>query len=273
MSEKEDHEADVELNRRAEAEAEAEAETHEHFDENDEEGEEQRPSPKPTSTKEALTLVAITTLASTIAVSIAFSNEYAGTPWMLGSMAIAYTTLGAITLYRLHTRGELAEQLTPRGGDLSLGALIAAVLYGVAMAVHLLITSPPSPRSLWIMKLYASLGDPTAENRHLLSGAVFLIAAAEELVWRGLAQRILVEKLGWLKGWLLQAALFGLAHTPTMLLLGDPRIGPNPLLTAAGLTYSLVWGRIALRTDRMPPAIFAHALFTWAVFEFPIWRP
>ena len=51
------------------------------------------------------------------------------------------------------------------------------------------------------------------------------------------------------------------------------RLGLNPLLVAAGITYSLVWGRLAMRMDRLPPALFAHALFTWGVFEFPIWRP
>jgi membrane protease YdiL (CAAX protease family) len=85
--------------------------------------------------------------------------------------------------------------------------------------------------------------------------------------------RVLTERLGWLRSWILQAVLFGVAHLPTMFLLGDPRVGPNPLLVAAGIAYSLVWGRLALRMDRLPPALFSHALFTWAVFEFPIWRP
>nr|WP_240807138.1 CPBP family intramembrane glutamic endopeptidase [Polyangium spumosum] len=123
------------------------------------------------------------------------------------------------------------------------------------------------------MQVYATLGDPAAEGRHLVGGVVFVVAALEELVWRGLVQRVLLSPFGWLRAWLLQAALFGVAHLPTMFLLGDPRVGPNPLLVAAGVAYSLVWGRLAMRMDRLPPAMFAHALFTWGVFEFPIWRP
>jgi membrane protease YdiL (CAAX protease family) len=107
----------------------------------------------------------------------------------------------------------------------------------------------------------------------VISGVVFVVAALEELVWRGLVMRVLAERHGWLRGWIFQAALFGVAHVPTMILLGDSRVGPNPLLVAAGIAYSLVWGRLAMRFDRLPPAMFAHALFTWAVFEFPIWRP
>ncbi|MDI1450657.1 CPBP family intramembrane glutamic endopeptidase [Polyangium sp. 6x1] len=228
---------------------------------------------EPTSKREALFIAGGVTVASALAVGSAFSDEHAGTPWMLGSLAIVYTALAAFTVWRLRARGELDEQLRPRGGDLTVGAVVAAVLYGVATGVHLLVTSPPSPRAAWIMHVYATLGDPAAEGRHLLGGAVFVVAALEELVWRGLVQRALLAPFGWLRAWLLQAALFGVAHLPTMFLLGDARVGPNPLLVAAGVAYSLVWGRLAMRMDRLPPALFAHALFTWGVFEFPIWSP
>ncbi len=230
-------------------------------------------APEPVSKREALLTAGGVTLASALAVGFAFSDEHAGTPWMLGSLVLVYGVLAAFTVWRLRERGELDDQLRPRGGDLSVGALVAAVLYGVATGVHLLVTSPPSPRAAWIMHVYATLGDPAAEGRHLLGGVVFVVAALEELVWRGLVQRVLHEPLGWLRAWLLQAALFGVAHLPTVILLGDAGVGPNPLLVAAGVAYSLVWGRLAMRLDRLPPAMFAHALFTWGVFEFPIWSP
>lgn len=226
-----------------------------------------------TSKREALFIAGGVTIASALAVAFAFSDERAGTPFMLGSLVLVYGALAAFTVRRLRARGELDEQLRPRSGDLTVGAIVAAVLYGVATGVHLLVTSPPSPRAAWIMQVYATLGDPAADGRHLVGGVVFVVAALEELVWRGLVQRVLLSPFGWLRAWLLQAALFGVAHLPTMFLLGDPRVGPNPLLVAAGVAYSLVWGRLAMRMDRLPPAMFAHALFTWGVFEFPIWRP
>jgi uncharacterized protein len=240
---------------------------------NDAEGAGEDVAAAPTSRREALLLAGGVTLATALAVGFAFSDERAGTPWMIGSLALVYAALAAFTVWRLRQRDELDEQLRPRGGDLTVGAVVALVLYGVATGVHLLVTSPPSPRAAWIMHVYATLGDPAAEGRHLLGGAVFVVAALEELVWRGLVQRALREPLGWLRAWLLQAALFGVAHLPTVFLLGDTRVGPNPLLVAAGVAYSLVWGRLAMRMDRLPPAMFAHALFTWGVFEFPIWSP
>jgi uncharacterized protein len=191
---------------------------------------------------------------------------------MLVSLGVVYGAFAVVTVMRLRRRGELREQLRPVAGDLSIGALVAGVLYGVAMAVHILVTSPPSPRVAWIMRLYLALGDPLSEHRHIVGGFVFVVAALEELVWRGLVMRVLSEPFGWLRGWLLQALLFGVAHAPTLFLLSDPEVGLNPLLVLAGVSYSLVWGRVAMRWDRLPPAMFAHALFTWAAFEFPIWR-
>ena len=224
-----------------------------------------------TSTKEAVLIAGGVTVASGVAVGFAFSHP--DSPWMLGSMGAVYAVLAGFTVWRLLDRGELDEQLRPKAGDLSIGAVIAAPCYLIALAVHLAFTAPPSPRSAWIMQVYGALGDPSSEYRHVIGGAVFLVAALEELVWRGLVMRVLTERFGWLRSWLFQAGLFGLAHVPTMILLGNPAVGPNPLLVAAGIAYSLVWGRLAMRLDRLPPALFAHALFTWGVFEFPIWRP
>ena len=223
------------------------------------------------SSREAFVVACGVTALCTATIAFAFSNP--GSSLMLGSLVGVYGVLAGVALHRLWRRGELDEQLRPRAGDLSIGALVAALSYAVAMAVHLVVTSPPSPRSAWIMQVYAALGDPASEYRHLVGGCVFLVAALEELVWRGFVMRVLTERLGWLRSWLVQAALFGVAHIPTMILLGNSRVGPNPLLVAAGVAYSLVWGRLAMRMDRLPPALFAHALFTWGVFEFPIWRP
>ncbi|MBK9262402.1 MAG: CPBP family intramembrane metalloprotease [Polyangiaceae bacterium] len=226
---------------------------------------------EPASSREAFVVAGGVTAVCTAAIAFAFSNP--GSPLLLGSLGCVYGVLAGYTVHRLRRRGELDDQLRPRAGDLSIGALVAALLYAVAMAVHLILTSPPSPRAAWIMQVYAALGDPASEYRHIVGGFVFVVAALEELVWRGLVMRVLTERFGWLRSWLLQAALFGVAHVPTMILLGNARVGPNPLLVAAGVAYSLVWGRLAMRTDRLAPALFAHALFTWGVFEFPIWRP
>lgn len=247
----------------AENESEAEAEAEEEVDDS--------PPVEPTSTGEAVAVAAGVTLASGAAVAFAFSHP--DSPLMLGSMGGVYAVLAGFTVRRLKARGELDAQLRPRAGDLSIGFVVAALLWAVALAVHTAVTTPPSPRSAWIMQIYGALGDPASEHRHLIGGVVFVVAALEELVWRGWVMQVLTERMGWFRSWFLQAGLFGLAHASTLFILGSPVAGPNPLLVLAGIAYSLVWGRLALRFDRLPPALFAHALFTWAVFEFPIWRP
>lgn len=232
------------------------------------------PSAPPASPREALTVAAVVTLSTAAVVTYAFSLERAGKPSMLVAMGALYAVLAAAGLYRLRARGELRAQMMPRGGDLTRGAFTAALLYGMAMAVHLTITGRGSPREGWIMRLYLQLGDPDAEGRVFVGGAVFAIAALEEIVWRGLVMRALEGPLTLQRAWLVSTLLFAAAHLPTCFLLADPVAGPNPMLVMAALGCGLVWGYIvAIRSQRLVPAIFAHALFTWAVVEFPIWRP
>ncbi len=79
---------------------------------------------------------------------------------------------------------------------------------------------------------------------------VFLIAALEEIVWRGLVLRALEGPLDKVAAWLLSSALFAAAHAPTLFLLADPVAGPNPLLVAAGFGCSIVGSHGA--PDRAP---------------------
>ena len=123
------------------------------------------------------------------------------------------------------------------------------------------------------MRIYLQLGDPADQNRHLIGGFVFLIAAMEEITWRGLVMRSLEGPFGRGRAWLVAAILFAVAHGPTFFLLGDPTGGYNPMLVGAALGCGILWGYMAIRTKRLAPAIFCHAFFSWSVLEFPIWRP
>jgi hypothetical protein len=213
------------------------------------------------------------TLGVAAAISFTFNPERAGKPVALLVLGIVYALFTAVALGRLHLRGDLRDELRPRGGDLALGAVTAALLYGVAMVAHLMITGPGSPRTGWIMRLYLQLGDPSVSVHMLRSAAVFGVAALEEITWRGLVMRSLEDALDEKRAWLLSTLLFAVAHVPTVYLLADASAGLNPLIVLAAFGCSLVWGFIALRYRRLVPAIFAHALFSWAVVEFPIWRP
>lgn len=186
------------------------------------------------------------------------------------ALAAFYCVMTAVTCLRLARRGEVREQLMPRSGDLAVGFGIAAALYIAAMLIQSLLSDA---QQMWLLRIYILLGDPSVSSYHLVAAMIFVIAALEEVVWRGLVMRMLEERLGSRRGWLLSTALYGLAHLPTVWLLSAPRAGPNPLIGAAAFGCGLVWGFAANRTQRLAPAVFAHALFTWAVVEFPLWRP
>jgi hypothetical protein len=236
------------------------------------------PSPGPrgaerSQKREAFAASTVVTLSVAAAITFTFNPERAGQPIGLIVLGAVYAVFTAMALGRLHLRGDLRDQLRPRGGDLALGAITAALLYGIAMVAHLTLTGPGSPRTGWIMRIYLQLGDPTVGGHMLRSAAVFGVAALEEVTWRGLVMRSLEGAVGETRALLLSTLLFAVAHAPTIYLLADANAGLNPLVVSAAFGCSLVWGFIALRYRRLVPAIFAHALFSWAVVEFPLWRP
>lgn len=239
-------------------------------------GERQQTDPREpprASWREAALIAAVVSVGTALAVSYAFDPERAGMLEMLGAIGALYVSLAVVTALWLRSRGELRAAFRPMSGDLARGAFVAALLYGMTMAIELVVTRHGTPREAWIMRLYLQLGDPAADARVFVGAAVFVVAALEEVVWRGFVMRALAGPLGREVSWLVASALFAVAHVPTAFLLGDPVAGPNPLVIAAGLGCSVVWGRMVLRTGRLVPSIFAHAFFSWAVVSFPVWRP
>jgi membrane protease YdiL (CAAX protease family) len=213
------------------------------------------------------------TLATTAVMGWAFDPERAGQSSMLVAIGANYAVLTAIAVARLRQKGELLTRFRPAGGDVTFGALCAGALYGVARIVGSLLAAHGSPREMWLVRLYLQLGDPDAPGRMLVGVAVFAVAALEEIAWRGLVMRSLEDVLGGLRACVLTAALFAVAHLPTLFLLRAPGVGYNPLVVLAAFGCGLVWGLMVLRTRRLLPAIIAHALFSWAVIEFPLWMP
>lgn len=231
------------------------------------------PSEDLTSPRGALFTALGVTAVTAAGIAYAFDPRRAGQPSMLISLGALYAVLATFAVLRLRRQGDLRTALRPLGGDLSLGAASAGLLYGVAHIVEQSVAKHGAPQEAWLMRLYLQLGDPNAQGRMLLGVIVVAIAALEELTWRGLVMRSLHEVLGGGRAWILSSLLFALAHAPTMLLLGDPIAGRNPLVVLAALGGSLVWGALVLRSNRLVPSLFSHALFTWAIVEFPLWRP
>jgi uncharacterized protein len=229
--------------------------------------------PRLSSPGEAISVSVGVTLATGVVMTFAFDPRRAGTPAMLIAIGLFYALIGAFAIRRLDQRGELRSRFRPASGDFALGAVVAGALYGAAHVVEQTIAAHGSIHEAWIMRLYLQIGDPNAPGHVLVGGAVFLVAALEELMWRGLVMRTLEAVYGARRALVVTSLLFATAHSPTLYLLGDPTAGPNPLIVLAALGCGTVWGLVYLRTSRLVPALFAHALFSWAVVEFPIWRP
>jgi membrane protease YdiL (CAAX protease family) len=205
------------------------------------------------------------------AVAFAFQPTRSGAE-LIGTLMVMYAVLGVVAIHRVYRRGRARRYLMPHAGDLAFGAIVGVVLYFGAMLAHTVLSARGTPQEAWIMRVYLLVGDPATASP-LLGLSVAVVAGLEEITWRALVQGTLEEALSPLAAVIITALLFTLAHLPTVFLLGDPTAGPNPLVALAAFGCSLVWGYLTIRTKRLAPAFFAHVMFSWAIVEFPIWRP
>jgi len=226
-----------------------------------------------TRARDAVSLAFGVTIAAGAVITFAFDPARAGEASILGAIGGLYALLSVVALVRLHRRRELYASLRPVSGDMTLGAITAGLLYGLARIAQMVIAGHGAPREAWIVRLYLQIGDKAAAGPGLIGAAVFAVAALEEIVWRGLVMRTLTDALGARRALLWTTLLFTLAHAPTAWLLRDPLVGLNPLVPLAAFGCGLAWGAMVLRTGRLLPAVVAHALFSWSVVEFPLWRP
>ncbi|MFO0587039.1 MAG: type II CAAX endopeptidase family protein [Polyangiaceae bacterium] len=242
-------------------------------DDDDEPSEPSPPPPPAIPLKIAGPLTIAVTIVSALALRFAFATEQAGSWAMLIAVGAAYAPFAGVAIWAMGKEGAIATELRPKQGDLSFGAMVALLMYGATMAARSLVLGADSPRTWWLARIYLQLGD-TSNNRMIYVGlAVLVIAVIEEIVWRGLVMRSLVRLTGPLRGWLASSFLYALAHAATVGLLAHKAAGPNPLLALAALGGGLVWGHLYNRTGRLGPSLFAHALFSWAIVDFPLWRP
>lgn len=220
-------------------------------------------------------LLGLLVLLAALGTGFGFRLEHASTPLVLWSVAIPYAVLAGLAIARMWKSGELGSKLKPRSGDLALGALIATLLYLVALMGRMLVTPSGSSREQWLMRLYLQLGDPQSIQRQFIpiSLAIAAIAILEEIAWRGLGYGIAEKKWGPRRAFSAITALYGLAHVPTLVVLAVPGVGWNPLVLFAALGGGIVWSFLVARTGRLPVAIISHAMFTWLVtVQFPLWK-
>lgn len=162
--------------------------------------------------------------------------------WLL--MATGTGLLGALALA---LRGDFVFGAGVRAGDLVLGLVSAAVLYGVFYAGRRLV-----PRrqvgAVYDIRAHAPAG--------LIAVLLLLvIGPGEEIFWRGLVQHAIAAQL---PGWpavLLAALIYAAVHL----------VGRNPTLVLAAFVGGLFWGAIYLHTGRIFPVIVSHALWDVSV--------
>lgn len=215
----------------------------------------------------------LVTAVLTIANGMAFRPELAATTQFWLWITIPYALIAAYAVWRLWDDGTLLDVLKPKWGDLSIGALTAAVLLIGSWLARSVLSPPSADRGAWMFRIYLQIGGSEQLQRSIaLTALLFFIPLCEELVWRSLVQRDLSERLGTRRGWPLSAVFYAVALLPTAFALGDPIAGPNPLLVLAALGIGLCWGFMMSLIGRLPPIIISHMAFTYfsaVQFRFP----
>jgi membrane protease YdiL (CAAX protease family) len=203
----------------------------------------------------------LVTVVVAAAMGFAMREVHAGSPVMWAGLVVPYAVLAALSIRKFHHDGTLREVFRLRGGDFTIGFLIAAVLFGGAYGVHHLLFAAGSTRMVWLYRIAIELG--TIRPSPGLLALVAAVGALEEVVWRGFVLGALTDSLGSRRAWPVAALLYGVAHLPTVVTLGDPAAGPNPILPMAALGAGLVWSFAAQFFGRLPPLIVSHAVFTY----------
>jgi uncharacterized protein len=206
----------------------------------------------------------LTMALTTAAMAFAFRLEVAGSPWFWATLTVPYLALAALALHKLWDEGALADVLSPRWGDLSLGFLTAAVLLLASFGARAVLAPAGSTRLAWLVRIYAQIGDPDVVQRSIVyTGLLLLIVLCEELVWRSMVLDELTARFGTRRGWPLAALCYGVTALPTLFTLKDPLAGLNPLLITAALGCGIVWSFLASIKGRLLPVVIAHGVFTY----------
>jgi uncharacterized protein len=211
-----------------------------------------------------------------LAASFSFDPGRAGTAWLFAGMTSVSVVLACIGAAWAHREERLSEWLTPRWGDLTASILLAVLTFAGAWAFFRFVTPQGTPREAWIVRVYAQIGDPSVLRAHLglVFACIVLVAASEEIVWRGWVTALLEPQVGSRRAWMVSAFLYALAHAPTAWLLRDPVAGLNPVIVLGALGAGLFWGGASKAFGRLTPIIIAHVIFDWAaVVMFRFWGP
>jgi membrane protease YdiL (CAAX protease family) len=207
----------------------------------------------------------IAALALTFAgMAYSFSDARAGSWLFWLGISLPYVFLVALALHKMWDEGTLLDWLTPRWGDLSIGATSMIVLLFASWAARRVLTPAGTARQAWLFRIYLQLGNPEHLQRSTAYTLLILaICVAEEIVWRGMVLSELTQRFGRRAALPLSALAYGFAVLPTLWLLRDPIAGYNPLFITAAIGCGLVWSFLASLVGRLTPVMISHMAFTY----------
>ncbi len=208
--------------------------------------------------------VLLTLVLTFAGMAYSFSEAAAGSPKFWLGVTLPYIPLVALALHKMWDEGTLVDLLTPRWGDLSIGALSMIGLLFASWAARRVLTPAGTARQAWLFHLYLQLGNPEHIQRSTFYTLLILVlCAAEEVVWRGMVLGDLTARFGRRAALPLSALAYGVSTLPTLWLLRDPDAGLNPLLLTAAVGCGLVWSFLAAQLGRLTPVIMSHMAFTY----------
>ncbi len=208
--------------------------------------------------------VLLTMLVTFAGMAYGFSEARAGTPLFWLGVCLPYVVLTAVALHKMWDDGTLVDLLTPRWGDLSIGALSMMVLLLASWVARKALAPVGTPRYAWLFHVYLQLGNPEHLQRSTgYTLLILVVCVAEEIVWRGMVLGDLTQRFGRRAALPLSALAYGFSVVPTLWLLRDPVAGLNPLLVTAAVGCGLVWSFLASLGGRLAPVMISHMAFTY----------
>lgn len=186
--------------------------------------------------------------------------------WLV--FATCYGVLACVALLRLRAAGLLVSLLRFRPGDPSIGIGLGVLLLVASWALSGWLLPAEAVERAWLLRILLLLGGASSSA---VTACWMVVAACEELVWRGWVQVELSLVFGARRGWVIGALLYGVAHGATLWTLGDAAAGHNPLVLLGALGGALCWAFLRERTGRLMPGIFSHVAFTYLATQY-LWR-
>jgi uncharacterized protein YbjT (DUF2867 family)/membrane protease YdiL (CAAX protease family) len=186
--------------------------------------------------------------------SIAFALGATSDKWTGMTVAMGLAIVGVMPL------PSVRRHLKPSGFQITLGMAAGVALYGMTRVVAAMLFAV---RPDWQTSARALYAWKAGHSALFLGTTLIMIVFAEELLWRGVVSRFLMENCGRVMGMVCAAAIYALAHWAAF----------NPLLLLAAFGCGLYWGCLYAVTDNLISPAVSHLVWdVLLLFALPIVR-